>query len=273
MKTLKTFLTESPKIQPLDWKSAFEMCLIFSIDKIGRESYSQIFNIRKGYGKYIGGAQDEAIYNWEMGEGQEDDREYDDSHEWWMEEGWEEVIEPLGTITGYNEGDWAPYIKDLKLPAKMWFDKNKDHVPYNFAWEDDYPDIPGPEFNDWFPYFIGMDDGGKRGSWNSADGFNHLQLKVKGKGEEFLREVTKKFNTDWKMIDQNKMATEVASIMVEGPLKVTPQSAISKLMLNPTKFNVNGIDKAEWGKFVKKPFTHDREWMRGLEKQFKKYIG
>ena len=143
----------------------------------------------------------------------------------------------------------------------------------NFAWEDDYPDIPGPEFNDWFPYFIGMDDGGRRGAWNSADGFNHLQLKVKGKGEEFLREVTKKFNTDWKMIDQNKMATEVASIMVEGPLKVTPQSAISKLMLNPTKFNVNGIDKAEWGKFVKKPFTHDREWMRGLEKQFKKYIG
>ena len=74
------------------------------------------------------------------------------------------------------------------------------------------------------------------------------------------------------MIKQKDLADEVCSIMVQGPLKITPQSAISKLMLNPTKFGVNGIDKTEWGKFVEEPFTYDREWMRGLEKKFKIYM-
>ena len=39
-------------------------------------------------------------------------------------------------------------------------------------------------------------------------------------------------NTDWKMIKQKDLADEVCSIMVQGPIKITPQSAISKLMLS-----------------------------------------
>ena len=55
------------------------------------------------------------------------------------------------------------------------------------------------------------------------------------------------------MIKQKDLADEVCSIMVQVPIKITPQSAISKLMLNPTKFGVNGIDKTEWGKLSRNP--------------------
>jgi hypothetical protein len=268
MKTLKTFLAEAPKLQPLDWKSAFEMCLIFSIDKVGRESYSDLFQMRKAWGNQV-----DWIYN-EWGEGFNDEEnsdwddareQYDSFAEYWSEEG-EVEMDNLETLVKFDIN-----VNSLKLPAKMWYDKNKNSAIADGEGDDGegWPWIPGDGFNNWFPYFIGMDDA----TWTNSNGFNQDQLKVKGKGEEFLREVTKKMNTDWKMIKQDTMVTEVASIMVEGPLKITPQSQISKLMLNPTKFGINGIDKAEWGKFVKKPFTYDRPWMIGLEKQFKKYIG
>ena len=269
MKTLKTFLTEAPKIQPLDWKSAFEMCLIFSLNEVQNDAFDEMRELRLRYWDYYNDVRNEAgeEYVEENGPWRDDDEDsdndFEDEGEWWFDEGHEDNIPGL-------EG----YARDIgetpkTIPVKMWIEENAGFQA--ITWEDDWPTNFSDDFNQWFCWFIGVEEGVTPytdKTFSSTD-----SVSIQGKGEEFLREATKKFNTDWKMIKQKDLADEVCSIMVEGPLKITPQSAISKLMLNPTKFGVNGIDKAEWGKFIKKPFAYDKQWMRGLEKQFKKYIG
>ena len=268
MKTLNTFSTEASIIQPLDWKSAFEMCLIFSLNKVQNDAFEEMREIRGGYWDWYNGVRREAGEEYVEENGpwrefdEDSDNDFEDEGEWWFDEGHEENIDGL---EGYARDAG---IKYETVPVKMWMDVNAGYE--EIAWEEGWPTNFSNDFNQWFCWFIGVEEGSTPYTDSTFSGTD--KVSIQGKGEEFLREATIKFNTDWKMIKQKDLADEVCSIMVQGPIKITPQSAISKLMLNPTKFGVNGIDKTEWGKFVEEPFTYDREWMRGLEKKFKIYM-
>ena len=273
MKTLKTFLTEAPKLQPIDWKDAFEMCILHSIPTVADQHSEGQDKVAEAWVKGVKSISAEAKDEWDAmpadeklektGNDPDDIDDLENFNFWFDSEGFDDYAGndggALWAWDNYGKGDLnfftqhlldKPSMSSLEPPPSGG-DFGESNASGMFTYVDD------SDFSSWEDFYFSFDD---------YRGF-------KGPAKQMGVDATKKLKTDWKMINSGKMAEEVCSIMIEGDLKITPQSQISKLMLNPTKFGINGIDKAEWGKFVKKPFTYDRPWMIGLEKQFKKYIG
>lgn len=255
MKTLKTFLTEAPKIEAMDWKDAFEMCILHSIPTVRKLDDEGQRKVVEAWIEEVKSISAEAKDEWDAMPEDEQQEKGDDFDSWFDSEGFDDYAgqADIGMAwDNYGKGDLNFFTQHL-LDEKGGLQPPPSGGDFG---EDNASEWSGytPDYSSWEGFYF------------SFGGF-------KGPAKQMGVDATKKLKTDWKMINSGKMAEEVCSIMIEGSLKITPQSQISKLMLNPTKFGINGIDKAEWGKFVKKPFTYDRPWMIGLEKQFKKYIG
>ena len=65
MKTLKTFLAEAPKIEPMDWKDAFKMLIFHAIETEAENLEDDIQNVKKAYTDEVQEMRSEAESEWD----------------------------------------------------------------------------------------------------------------------------------------------------------------------------------------------------------------
>lgn len=249
MKTLKTFLAEAPKIEPMDWKDAFKMLMFHAIDTESDNFEEDKEKVKESYMDEVQGLKDEALAEWGTQMDDEEKEEWDDDFdEWFEQEYWDGNSDYL-TI------DYAARQVDLKsvTAEDVFLDAQQAPPPQ------------GADNGD-MNFDVVMDT-----LFDEAEGWTKMIMEFGGfggAGKQMAIDAKKKLKTDWKLINPDELAKDVMNIL-DGYTKTTPTDAISKLMLKPN-FGINA-DKKEWANFCKKPETYDRKWWVSLQKEFGKY--
>ena len=247
MKTLKTFLAEATKVEPMDWKDAFKMLMFHAIETESDNFEEDKEKVKESYMNMVSELKDEAQSEWDE-----------------MDEDEQEEI-----------GDFDSYFED------EYFDENSEYLTIDSAARE--VDLKSATAEDVLldaqqaPPPRGGDDGDMNFEvvmdtlLDEAEGWTKIVMEFGGfggAGKQMAIDAKKKLKTDWKLINPNELAQETIDLM-NGFTKTTPTHAISKLMLKPN-FGINA-DKKEWANFCKKPETYDRKWWVSLQKEFGKY--
>ena len=248
MKTLKTFLAEAPKIEPMDWKDAFKMLTFHAIQTESDNFEEDKEKVKESYMNSVSELRDEAQSDWdEMDEDEQE--EIGDFDDYFEQEYWDDNSDYISVSDASKE-------VDLKsITAEDVFDG---------AWQS--PPPQGGDNGD-MNFDVVMDT-----LTDEAEGWSKKIMEFGGfggAGKQMAIDAKKKLKTDWKLINPDELAKDVMNIL-DGYTKTTPTDAISKLMLKPN-FGINA-DKKEWANFCKKPETYDRKWWMSLQKEFGKYI-
>ena len=250
MKTLKTFLAEAPKVESMYWKDAFKMLIFHAIETESENLEDDIQNVKKAYTDEVQEMRSEAESEWD--DMDEDEKEnYMDDFDQWFE----------GEYFPDNEGDLS--VGYAANSVKMKSAVGEDLFSGGMAM------APPPMYGD--NGESGFDEVVRDQLTDEADDWAKMILDFGGfggAGKQMAIDAKKKLKTDWKMIDPDKLAKDVANIFL-GYTKTTANDAISKLMLKPN-FGINA-DKKEWANFCKKPETYDKKWWVSLQKEFGKY--
>ena len=255
MKTLKTFLAEATKVEPMDWKDAFKMLIFHAIETEGMKFEEDVQKVKDRYSEMVEDMRSDAMGEWSDPEVQD---EWPDFNDFFSDEYWDDNISDDVSVGSAAE--------DVELKSATAEDL--------FTESETSEEQPGPEGDP----TGGMPDNGE-GQFNfmmsnvyrKAEGWKKMIMGFngfKGAGKQIAIDAKKKMKTDWKLINPDELAWNVYYLL-DGYTKITPTNAISKLMLNP-KLGINA-DKKEWANFCKKPETYDKKWWVSLQKEFGKY--
>ena len=249
MKTLKTFLAEATKVEPMDWKDAFKMLMFHAIATESDNFEEDKEKVKESYMNEVQGLKDEALAEWGTQLDDEEREEWDnDFDDYFEQEYWDDNSDYLTVSSAAEE-------VDLKsVTAEDVFDGASQSPP------------PRGADNGDMNFDVVMDT-----LFDEAEGWTKIIMEFGGfggAGKQMAIDAKKKLKTDWKMINPDELAEDVMNIL-NGFTKTTATNAISKLMLKPN-FGINA-DKKEWANFCKKPETYDRKWWVSLQKEFGKY--